>query len=131
VSRVSAQFEPRPSEVRAARHFVTDVVRAEGVGVPEFLPLLASELASNAVLHARTPFSVTVDIGAQRVRIEVDDGNPELPVRANPSAATVTGRGILMVSELADRWGAESVGSGKSVWFEFDRGQALLQMGVG
>ena len=130
MSRVSAQFEPQPSEARSARRFVTEAVGSDRRPIPEFLPLLTSELASNAVVHARTPFTVSVIFDANQVRVEVRDGNPQLPVPAEPDIETVTGRGLLLISELADRWGVEGLPTGKLVWIELDRDEAATEDGV-
>jgi hypothetical protein len=42
-------------------------------------------------------------------------------VPRRPGPDTVTGRGLLLVDALTDRWGAERTGDGKVVWFELDR----------
>ena len=62
-------------------------------GIPELredLSLATSELVSNAVLHARTPLTVTVTIASGRVEVGVRDHNPRwpivLPFRADLSA---------------------------------------------
>ena len=41
-----------------------------------------------------------------------------------PGADAVSGRGILLVDALSNRWGFEIHGSGKTVWFELDAGDA-------
>lgn len=56
------------------------------------------------------------------LRVTVADGNPDLPaVGLAPALTAEGGRGVLLVSTLADRWGVEQVpGGGKAVWFELD-----------
>ena len=71
-------FAPNPSEVFAARHFVACVLQTWGMEI-EDLPLLVSELATNAVLHARSDFEVTVIRMHRCVRVEVFDQNTRLP----------------------------------------------------
>jgi len=114
-----ATFEPDSSSVRAVRSFV-----ASATDLPEALEatvsLLASELASNSVLHARTPFQVSINTGFGRVRVSVTDSSPRLPVMKLHSLEAATGRGLRLVQSLADRWGVESEEPGKTVWFEFD-----------
>lgn len=88
--RVSRSFEPEPDQVRAARHFVIDSLRG-WARTSDDVPLLVSELATNAVLHARSEFEVAVAVTEQRIRVEVSDRNPRLPssasVPAMPTAA--------------------------------------------
>jgi anti-sigma regulatory factor (Ser/Thr protein kinase) len=83
--------------------------------------LLMDELAGNAVRHARTPFSVTLTWDGHTLRGEVTDVNP-LPPRPkhSPAPDDLGGRGLLLVSRLADRWGFEGHSRGKTVWFELD-----------
>lgn len=126
------RFEVRlPScaaSVRVARRFVGSVLgetlRVDETGVVETAALLVSELATNAVLHARTPFSVTVDISADCVRVEVQDDSPMLPARRPYTVTASTGRGIAIVHDLAAENGAERRGGGKVVWFELSRSGA-------
>jgi len=84
--------------------------------------LLVDELAGNAVRHARTPFSVTLTWDGRTLRGEVTDVNP-LPPQPKLSAAPddMGGRGLLLVSRLADRWGFEGHSRGKTVWFELNQ----------
>lgn len=44
---------------------------------------------------------------------------PVLPVAELDTEAT-SGRGLLLVQEIADRWGVQSEGLGKRVWAEID-----------
>jgi anti-sigma regulatory factor (Ser/Thr protein kinase) len=104
-----------------ARRFVASSLAA-GDEVGELAVLLVSELASNAVLHARTPFELVVDTDPERVRVEVHDGNPTLPTLKDYVAESVTGRGLHMVANSANSWGFEAVGHGKMVWFELTHG---------
>jgi anti-sigma regulatory factor (Ser/Thr protein kinase) len=81
--------------------------------------LLVDELAGNAVRHARTPFSVTLTWDGRTLRGEVTDVNPVPP---QPKLSTgpdeLGGRGLLLVSQVSDRWGFEGHSRGKTVWFE-------------
>src|SRR5205085_1114031 len=81
--------------------------------------LITTELVTNAVAHARTPFTVTIDLAGQRLRVEICDGCTAQPViQRAPTETDIGGRGLLIVAALADRWGVESEVDGKSVWFE-------------
>jgi anti-sigma regulatory factor (Ser/Thr protein kinase) len=117
------QLPPEPSSAGAARRFVAAVLGAGGE-VTELAILLVSELASNAVLHARTTFDLVVHVDDSRIRIEVLDGDPTLPLLKTYVAESITGRGLHMVAASADRWGFESHSGGKAVWFELLRSTA-------
>lgn len=81
--------------------------------------LAVSELATNAVEHAATAFEVRVIVLDGVVRVEIADGSDVQPVGgADPGPSAVTGRGLLLVGRIADRWGVEPERGGKVVWFE-------------
>lgn len=94
--------------------------------------LALSELATNAVLHGREPLAVHLLLLTDRLRVEVRDGSPLGPTFSMLDTAAVTGRGLLLVANLADRWGIEPVPGGrKAVWFELDLEAApCAEMGV-
>jgi anti-sigma regulatory factor (Ser/Thr protein kinase) len=78
-----------------------------------------SELATNAVLHARSDFEVTVIKSRERVRVEVFDQNTRLPSFAAAPPDAYSGRGLVILRELATAWGVESHSDvGKTIWFE-------------
>jgi anti-sigma regulatory factor (Ser/Thr protein kinase) len=81
--------------------------------------LAASELATNAVLHARTEFTVKVMLD-DCVRIEIEDRSPALPVLKPITDQASTGRGLHLVERLTDAWGVEA-SDGKRVWCELSR----------
>ena len=119
MTAATRSFSADPMSVTDARRLVESML----VGLPEALVgdavLLTSELVSNAVIHARTAFEVVIDVGTT-VRIEVRDGSPGSPVVRHPAPDALGGRGLLLVESLAHRWGFESNGAGKTVWFELD-----------
>jgi anti-sigma regulatory factor (Ser/Thr protein kinase) len=111
-------FAPEPREVFSARHFVASVLKGWGLDSGD-LPLLVSELATNAVLHARSDFVVTVIRLPQKVRVEVLDQNTRLPSFAVAPPDAHSGRGLLILQKLAGTWGVESHSDqGKTIWFE-------------
>lgn len=85
------------------------------------LELLASELATNAVVHARTPFVVRVGCSDGTIRLEVEDASSSLPwqERHGPTAS-VGRRGLLVVERIATRWGVRAEPAGKVIWAEID-----------
>lgn len=113
---VESWYPPLPQSVRAARRALSSVLAEHGLDVHD-ATLLVSELASNAVEHARTPFVVTVRIG-RAVRVEVADESDLLPVITNPRTHSERGRGLAVVRAMSSRWGVEFRSTGKVVWFE-------------
>lgn len=112
------RFDATPQGVREARVFVQSVIasRVDPKSKSD-LTLAVSELASNAVLHAQTPFEVVVETNGH-VRIEVEDGSTDAPVPTAPSDKG--GRGLTIVESLCDRWGVHIVRDKKCVWCERD-----------
>jgi serine phosphatase RsbU (regulator of sigma subunit)/anti-sigma regulatory factor (Ser/Thr protein kinase) len=80
--------------------------------------LVASELLTNAVLHAGGCTDLTVNPTEGGVRIEVRDESRVPPMLGRPSEESLTGRGLRLVANLAARWGADAEGTGKVVWAE-------------
>lgn len=114
------RFAPEALNVRAARDFVADALAGGGFrGDPDTVLLLVSELVTNAVRHAATPFEITVDVQDGGVRVAVIDDDVDHPPQVgHPRPEDTNGRGLLIVDELAARWGSDEVGAGsKAVWF--------------
>lgn len=126
-------FGGEVASVRAARHFVRDLLDDAGIE-PSTAMLLTSELTSNVVEHACTHFDVIVTINPTAVRIEIHDGlavteafrdlvtNPPAMV----AATAPQGRGLHLVGSSAARFGLNDKGpAGKAIWFELDRDSHL------
>ena len=114
-------FPPEPSSTREARRRVSDALQASNLDAAAVTAaLIVSELVTNAVLHARTPFQVRVMIDGDVIRIEVHDGTERKPIRRYFSDRATSGRGLQLVEELCEAWGvdADSDGTGKTVWAE-------------
>ncbi len=86
--------------------------------------LVATELATNAILHAGGVTAVRVDAADGGVRIEVHDRTRVPPLMALSSEDAMTGRGLRLVGALSTRWQAEPTAEGKMVWAELT-GRAL------
>lgn len=87
--------------------------------------LLLGELATNAVLHAGTEFEVSVSATDGRVRVQVGDRQPDRPpLPPGTCAGAGTGLGLVMVEELASRYGVRSGEEHKTVWFDLGDGPA-------
>jgi hypothetical protein len=102
---------------------LSDPVRAD-------LALLVAEVVGNAARHSGTGAQASVGLLIEAapavVRVEVRDAgsgfDPVEPARAPPEATG--GRGLWMVEQVADRWGAERLADGFLVWFELWTGMA-------
>lgn len=114
------RFEPDAVNVRAAREFVADALTDQGFeGDADTVLLLASELVTNAVRHAATPFEITVDVARDGVRVAVIDQDVDHGPRVrHPGPEDTNGRGLLLVDELSAGWGSKRQGAEKAVWFE-------------
>lgn len=121
----TSSFEPVPAAAAAARRLVvTSLAGCEPTVVAD-AELVTSELATNAILHAGTPFTVAVSSRSDgAVRVAVSDGSRGLPVVRPPTAAAAGGRGLQIVDSLCRRWGVLPAGVpggpavGKTVWCE-------------
>ncbi|MFJ9585046.1 ATP-binding protein [Streptomyces acidicola] len=86
--------------------------------------LLVSELSANAVLHGCVRdrlFRVELTLTDHAVRIAVTDPKGEsLPSPRVAAEDDMFGRGLLIVREVADRWGVNELTVGKSVWCELN-----------
>lgn len=110
---------PEGASVAAARRHVERVLDGWGVEGTGWVCLqLISELATNAVLHARTPFTVELSRDHDVIRVCVQDGSPVRPGVRRYADDSTTGRGLRLVESMATDWGVERAGSGKTVWFE-------------
>ena len=103
----------------AVRRFVTGVMRLwREEAVTADAELVASELATNAVLHADSPFRVSVDRSVGVVCIAIQDAVEGIAEQQPPSHDEMTGRGMAIVSALSRRWGCDALPAGKVVWAE-------------
>jgi len=116
------RFGPSVEEAAAARAFVRGRLREAKCEAPEDdVALLATELVTNAMRHADgTGGRLEVECPDGRTaRVAVwDSGGSDLPDRDQIATRGVGGFGLVLVSEIADRWGADRVGDQKRVWFE-------------
>ncbi|MEU1556009.1 SpoIIE family protein phosphatase [Streptomyces scabiei] len=84
--------------------------------------LLVSETLTNVLVHtdadALLVAEVTGDNGKRRIRVEVTDASDALPHKRHPGELASSGRGLVLMDMLADAWGVDPRGDGKSTWFE-------------
>jgi anti-sigma regulatory factor (Ser/Thr protein kinase) len=86
--------------------------------------LMATELVTNAVVHGREPITLTIDCdGPGHVRVEVRDegdghGMAHSMTEGSSDRSAETGRGLLIVAALSERWGMEFQDRTTCAWFE-------------
>lgn len=119
---VRLDLQAQPASVSEARRFVRRVLTEWDLPeVIDTVALLTSELATNAVLHARTPYAVLVQRDNGDVRVDVLDGSEVAPWRRKNTQLAATGRGVAMVERLSTAWGntpaKDLQGFAKGVWF--------------
>jgi anti-sigma regulatory factor (Ser/Thr protein kinase) len=107
------------ASVGEARRFVRQTLVGWGAETFEWpAAALVSELATNAVLHAGTRFSVVLTLDDNRLRLAVTDGSPAQPVVRNYGEESTTGRGLRLVVQLSEQWGCDPEKGSKTVWCE-------------
>ena len=118
-SEQAREFDPVPASTTSARQFAVSILREHGF--PSWpADLLVSEVVTNVINHAETPFTVAVSFD-DVARVTVFDGNSILPALRELADDAEEGRGLFLVQALARRWGVENHPSGKQVWFEVSR----------
>jgi len=117
--RVHRFLEPTVAAPRVAREMATHAWWDWNLpGGPSSAQILASELVTNGVRHARTPLSFSMTLRDGRIRLSVQDW-AAIPVRLrSPTESDLQGRGLIVVGAIAARWGSVPLGDGKVVWAE-------------
>jgi anti-sigma regulatory factor (Ser/Thr protein kinase) len=115
---ISWTFDALPVRVRHSRELVREALATWGLShLADTVELLVSELVTNAVRHGAG------DIGLRLIRTdsllcEVRDDGYELPTLRRADVTAENGRGLQLVTALAERWGTQRTPTGKVVWFE-------------
>jgi anti-sigma regulatory factor (Ser/Thr protein kinase) len=121
VDDARAEFRAGPDAPFAARRFVSGLLARRPYGdrvAAADARLVVSELATNAVIHAGTPFSVAVCCNGSALRIEVQDRSGAAPIMRSSTPTARSGRGLLLVDAVTRDWGVEPGPDGKTVWAE-------------
>jgi anti-sigma regulatory factor (Ser/Thr protein kinase) len=111
-----------PTSAAAARAFVRDMCADSAASFAQDAALLASELVTNSVRHARTG-AVLVTVtrhGPATMRVAVADGGGRTAPCAcqRADAEADTGRGLLILRAVAQEWGVRISATSCEVWFE-------------
>lgn len=144
-------FDPSPRAAGGARAAVGQACDAWGIAPTEDLLVIASELVTNAVLHARTAIDLQVCVAAGVIEVAVGDSDTGRPtvrpdrsdlladldrvpvqaldiddrhpdLRVGAAGSVAAGRGLLLVASLAHRWGVVArPGGGKDVWAQVEQ----------
>ena len=120
----TGQFEPTPDSVAVVRTLVDGHLAHLEPTCREAVVLVASELATNVVRHARTPYEVHLVVD-HRVSIRVTDAGPGLPRVRHPTPEQSSGRGLLLVATIATAWGVDHADGRKVVWADVARDVSL------
>lgn len=116
----SVEFEAARDSPGEARRKVVMALRERGCGevLVQDAALVVSELAANAVVHARSSFWVSITLCASTLRVDVADGGPIAPGPASQDWVPRQGRGLGLIDALCTRWGTHASTKGKVVWGE-------------
>ncbi|QNP75615.1 ATP-binding protein [Streptomyces roseirectus] len=116
------------ASVPQARRAVRDLLRRQGVPVADDvvdgLLLIVSELVTNAVKHAALlspTLALEVAVGAEWVRVSVEDSHPYRPTALENPHSPTGGRGLLLVREVTREAGGvcdveHTTTGGKVIW---------------
>ena len=116
-------FVAEAASLRRVRRFVVTELIARGpVRLADVVAVVVTELATNALLHARPPFEVSLDQAGSRLVLGVLDGSPIPPQLSHITDLMPTSRyGLAMVTYMSAEWGVTpGVTGGKTVWAAFD-----------
>jgi anti-sigma regulatory factor (Ser/Thr protein kinase) len=117
-----AHFSPGARSVSQARGFVADLLRRhELLLLVDDARLVVSELVTNALVHAHTHITVTLEGRHDgSVRVTVHDDSSATPVARIAAVTDTGGRGLAIVEHYCSEWGFDvHPGHGKSVWAVF------------
>lgn len=118
------RFARRKLAARAAREFVAGALTQWGCNERlDDVRLCTSELVTNALLHGTSDgdlILVRIEFDDARLLVEVHDVGDGTPRQRRLQGTSDDGRGLLLVSAIADDWGvAAREGPGKRVWASF------------
>ncbi|HSZ12479.1 MAG TPA: MEDS domain-containing protein [Solirubrobacteraceae bacterium] len=117
---VSAHFGAERDSPGHARRLVGSALRGWGCAdqLVDDAMLMVSELATNAVRHACSPFSVAAHIQGSTLRIVVEDWTPLACSTPDGGLTPQPLHGLGLVEAMSTRWGVEHMDGGKVVWLE-------------
>ncbi|MFD4656122.1 ATP-binding protein [Kitasatospora sp. NPDC058444] len=130
VARLDSRTESTPLARYLLRAYLSGLPAGERYS--DTAELLLGELFANAVQHSDAPdehhIEIRFTLTGSRLRLEVHDAGTNHPTLRISSPADEHGRGLLLVNELAERWGYDSRpgGTGKYVWAHIAPSSSLV-----
>ncbi|MCX4512085.1 SpoIIE family protein phosphatase [Streptomyces sp. NBC_01619] len=124
--------QAEPERIAIARQQLRDLLHdwADGEQIDSAV-LMVSEMVTNVLVHTDGDALMVAEAagehGGRRLRVEVSDTSDELPHRRRPGEMASSGRGLVLMEMLADLWGVDPRGEGKSIWFELYEPGGLAQ----
>ncbi|MBO8192419.1 SpoIIE family protein phosphatase [Streptomyces oryzae] len=117
--------QAQPDRIAAARHQLHDLLHDwSDPDQVDGAVLMLSEMLTNVLVHTDGDAVLVAEITSRRegerrtLRVNVSDSSDELPHRRSPGELASSGRGLMLLGMLADRWGVDPRGEGKCIWFE-------------
>ncbi|MBZ9639770.1 ATP-binding protein, partial [Streptomyces sp. PSKA30] len=108
-----------PADVARARQLATGKLAAWGLTDAEFVTeLMVSELVTNAIRYGRPPIKLRLIHEKNTLICEVSDSSSTTPHMRRARIFDEGGRGLLLVAQLARRWGTRHAPAGKTIWAE-------------
>lgn len=108
-----------PSIVSSARRHTTDQLTAWGLDEAAFVSeLVVSELVTNAIRYGQPPIQLRLIHQDRTLICEVSDSSNTAPHMRRARTFDEGGRGLLLVAQLARRWGTRHASIGKTIWAE-------------
>ncbi|MGA4881293.1 SpoIIE family protein phosphatase [Streptomyces lydicamycinicus] len=122
-------LSPQPQTAGRARQLTRRALHRWGLGsMLDATELMVSEVVTNAVRYASRPIALRL-LRTDVLRCEVGDDSPQVPRMRRAQAGDEGGRGLFLVDQLARRWGATLLSTGKVVWFEQQIPEEYRQQG--
>ncbi|MEO3972685.1 SpoIIE family protein phosphatase [Streptomyces sp. CAU 1734] len=123
--------QAEPERIATTRHQVRELLHdwADPEQVDSAV-LMVSEMVTNVLVHTDGNALLVAEVtcgddgGPRRLRVEVADGSDDLPHKRRPGEMASSGRGLMLMEMLADAWGVDPRGEGKSIWFELYESEA-------
>ncbi|MFC5805288.1 SpoIIE family protein phosphatase [Streptomyces formicae] len=108
-----------PAIVSEARRHATGQLAAWGLTDAAFITeLIVSELVTNAIRYGRPPIQMRMIHENSTLICEVSDSSSTTPHMRRARTFDEGGRGLLLVAQLAQRWGTRHAPTGKTIWAE-------------
>jgi anti-sigma regulatory factor (Ser/Thr protein kinase) len=112
------QLPMDPAAVAGARKVAAEQLDTWGLVELEFATeLIVSELVTNAIRYGNGPVELRL-IRADALICEVSDGSSTAPHLRRARVYDEGGRGLLLVAQVAERWGSRQTSVGKTIWAE-------------